>query len=131
MGTTPSTRPPQITAAQLNSRCWTWSGRPTTVEQRQAPRGLDDSAQPFVDRLEQGALVEQVIARVRRDSELGKQRHDRAFGDGALHEHDGFRGVERRVGHPQPGHADRNPCEIVTVEVEELLPALHVVLHAS
>ena len=71
----PSMRPRCTTAAQLNSKCSHLQRQPDDGQQRQALGGLAATARrPSCDAVEQRALMEQVVARVRGQAELGEQR---------------------------------------------------------
>jgi len=83
-----------------------------------ARRG-DDLLQGNYSGVDQGLLVEQVLARVRGEPELGKDGdHRLAFGR-LPQELDSARRVKRRVGHTHLGNAHRDAREVVAIKVEE------------
>jgi hypothetical protein len=98
--------------------------------QGQAERRLDDGCQRRRAGIEQRALVEQVVASIGRQSQLGKcHQHGAAF-SGFFRKRDGFRRVEQRVGDAAGRNAYRHPCEIVRIEIKEFL-GLHLLRLAS
>jgi hypothetical protein len=94
-------------------------------DQWQPLGGIEHALQTVLDAVQQRALVEQIIAGVRRDSKLGEERHDRPLGDGLLHQVDDLDGIEGRVRDPDAGHTNGDPREVVIVKVEELLACFH------
>ena len=56
----------------MNSRRSTRSGSPTSASDRQPARALEQARERRLGGVEQRALVEQVVAGVRREAELGK-----------------------------------------------------------
>ena len=119
MGTTPSTRPPETTAAQLKSRCSTTSGMPTTAIAATSVDASTTVASAVQAAFEQRALVEQVVAGVGRQAQLGKRHQHRAAGGGLAVEAHRLGGVEGRVGDAVHRHGDGDAGEAVGVGVEE------------
>ncbi len=76
--------------------------------------------------VEQGPLVEQVVAGVGRQAEFRERYQHRSIRRCLLRQVDGFGRVERRIGDAATGHAYRHACEIVAVEIEE--PVFHLEL---
>src|SRR6185369_2792379 len=71
-------------------------------------------------RVEERALVEQVVARVRRKPELGERDDDGAALRRLAQHLDRLARVERRVGDAHPRHRDGDAREAVAIRVEEV-----------
>ena len=86
----------------------------------QAFAGGDDARQRRFAAVEQRALVEQVVAGVGRQPQLGKDHQRRALLRGLLQQRDALLGVEGRVGDAAARHRHRHAGEALAVQVEEL-----------
>ncbi len=86
---------------------------------RQRARGLDDLAQRTLAGVEQGLLMEQVVAAVGRQTQLG-EGHQRGAGVGRLAgQRDGLLRVEGGIGDLAARHADRHAHEAMGIQIEE------------
>ena len=113
-------RPPCTTTAQLKSRLSTTQRQADDGDDRELARRGDDPPERLASAVEQRALVEEVVAGVGRQAELGEEREDGApapppRASSAIV----CVGVERRVGHAHLRDADRDAREVVAVEIEE------------
>ncbi|MNI61813.1 hypothetical protein D3C73_1171000 [compost metagenome] len=82
-------------------------------------RGRHHPRQRFFALVQQGFLMEEIVAGVGRQAQFGKgHQHGTALG-GLLGQFDGLRGVEGRIGDAAFGYADRHPGEAVGIQVEE------------
>src|SRR5713226_10079149 len=81
---------------------------------------LDGTGDPVTTSVEQGALMEKIVAAIGRQAEFRKQS-DYSFAIGrGTHEGDRLIGVEGRIGHAHRRNSDGCPDEAVIVEVEEI-----------
>ena len=79
-----------------------------------------DAAERDLAGVEQGALVEQVVAGVGREAQLGEGDHDGALRRGLLEHPDRLAGVVGRIGDADVRHGDGDAREAVAVGVEEI-----------
>ena len=122
MGVTASTAPRWIAIAQLKSFAPWRSGAPTSEDGPQRVTGLDDAGDAQLDGVEQRVLVEEVVARVGAQPELGEHREHGAAVMGALGELEGALGVVGGVGDPHSRDAGGDPREPVGVQRVERRP---------
>ncbi|MCY1509157.1 hypothetical protein D9M68_434900 [compost metagenome] len=92
--------------------------------QRQLARGFDDGAERGLARIEQRALVEQVVAGIGRQAQLRERGQHRAALRGLRGQRQRLARVESGVGHAADRHADRHAGKAVGIEVEKR--SLHI-----
>src|SRR5262249_58254879 len=103
-----SKRPFWITRAQLKSAPWTRSGAPTTSTGGRTA-GLNQGLNDVADGVEECVLIEQILVRVRGQTELRKQHDGRIVLSRALRRIDRALDVELRIGHANGGDSHPPP----------------------
>ena len=91
----------------------------------QAARCFDHPPESVEHGIEQGLLVEEVVAGIGREPQFREYGKHGLVGRCLFQQHDGLRRVVRRIGDPHHRDADRDPREAVPVEVEELAVDRH------
>ncbi len=94
-------------------------GEADDADERQPPRRVEDHCQRLQTGVEEGALVEEVLAGVGRQAQLGEEGERGALVGRLAQEGDGLLGVVDRIGHADRRQGDRHTHEVVVVEVEE------------
>ena len=102
--------------------------RPDHADDGQLGRRLDDRGNRIEARVEQRPLLKQVIARVRRQPQLGKKCDHRLALGRLANQRDGLFGIVSRVRHANGWHPNRDSHEIVIVEIKKVPVPGHVSL---
>ena len=95
-------------------------GQPDDGDRRDLRRRRGDAAERDLAGIEEGALVEQVVAGVGREPELGEGDDDRALRGGLLEHRDRLARVVGGIGDADLRHGDGDAREAVTAGVEEI-----------
>ena len=93
--------------------------------EREGLRGGHNLPERVETAVEQRPLLEEILAGIPRQPELGKEREDRLPPGRAAHSLDRLVAVERRVRHTHLRRRHGDTDEVVAVEVEEALAGFH------
>jgi hypothetical protein len=115
LGTAPRIVPRWITSAALNSPCSQTHRRADDDHRLEIGGGVDQELEAGQHALQQRTLMEEILAGVARQPELGEGHQRAARLIGAANELQRAPGVELRIADPHLGHRGGDPHEAVGV----------------
>ena len=94
-------------------------------DHRPRDRSLANLTQTLATTVEHRPLMEQIVASVGGNPQLGEKCKYYLTFDRLLRQCDGFGGVEGRIGNSHPRNSDRDADEIMIIQVEEIVAPTH------